>query len=246
MNSIMERTFAESVERELAAIGTGRSRLQRTQRRMRATTIAVGSLALVGSLTGASVMVLNGLPGETEITPAAEEVTGSHTGTAEIELGPVPAGADRIVLDITCSDGGVMEVPTRPGQGAGASSVSWNCSDPREGDTVHIQDALLPAGCETGIVITAAPGTSWTYVARYASSVTSDWGVNDSGETFGVPNDSGVPDLIRAQATNGESGYIRDSEMGITGCIPVYESDGATKIGLFPNGAAEGECDTAE
>lgn len=247
MSTTMDRTFAEAVERELAAIGTGRSRLRRHQRRTRTLTLAVGSFALAGALTGAAV-VAGALPGTTTVTPFEATVTGSYTGTAEIELGPVPEGADRVILDITCTEGGRIEVPTRPGQGAEAASVWWDCSDPVRADpTVHISDGLLPAEGDTSITVTADPGTPWSMVARYGSSETSEWGVNARGETYGVPNDDGVPDLIAAQATNGEIGYIRDSESwAIEGCIDVYESDGTTVIGVFPNGAADGECDPVE
>lgn len=251
MNATMDRTFAAAVERELAAIGTGRSRLRRRQRRTRAVTISVGSLALVGALTGAAV--LSGLPGETTVDPFDATVSGSYTGTATIDLGPVPEGADRVILAVTCDEGGAIEVPTRVSErdreiGVEGGTVSWDCSDPiRENKTVKIKDGLLPTGGDTTITITADAGTPWTVVARYGSSTTTPWGVNASGETYGVPNDNGVPDLVAAQATNGEDGYIRDSELWeIEGCIDVYKSDGTTVIGLFPNGADEGECDPTD
>lgn len=237
MNTIVDRVFADAVERELAAIGTGRSRLRRHQRRTRAATIAVGSLALAGALTGAAVVV-SGLPGETTVTAFDAAVTGSYTGTAEIELGPVPEGADRVILDVTCSEGGRIEVPLRGG--STGDSVYWNCSDPiRENKTVHIRDGALPSGGATSITVTADPATPWTVVARYGSSETSPWGVNANGETYGVPNDDGSPDLVASQATNGEVGYTRESEMLAfegEGYIRVYASDGETVIGWFPIG----------
>ncbi len=240
MNTTMDRVFADAVERELTAIGTGRSRLQRHQRRARAAVISVGSLALVGALTGAAVVVVQGLPGETTVTPLEGTVTGAYTGTAEIDLGPVPEGADRVILDITCSEGGKIEVATRAGQGATEGGAYWDCSDPvRENKTVHIRDGALPANGGTSITVTADPGTPWTVVARYGTSETSEWGVNARGETYGVPNDDGVPDLVSAQATNGEIGYTRNSEMFDfegEGFIRVYESDGETVIGWFPIG----------
>lgn len=240
MNGTLERTFADGIERELAAIGTRRSRLQLHQRRARTATIAAGSLALVGALTGAALVVVNGLPGTTEVTPFPAAVSGSHVGTAEIELGPVPAGADRVILDVTCSEGGKLEVPTRPvGESAGGG-VFWNCSDPlRENPTTRILDGRLPEPGGTSITVTADRGTPWSVVARYGSSESSDWGVNARGETYGVPNDDGVPDLSAAQATNGEIGYIRQTELMAfegEGYLDVYESDGETVIGQFPIG----------
>lgn len=240
MNGTLERTFAEGIERELAAIGTGRSRLQRHQRRARTATVAAGSLALVGALTGAALVVVYGLPGTTEVTPFPESVSGSHVGTAEIELGPVPEGADRVILDVTCSEGGKIDVQTRPVAGSTGGGTSWDCSDPiRENATTHISDAGLPEAGATSITVTADPGTPWSFVARYGSSETSAWGVNARGETYGVPNDEGVPDLHSAQATNGKIGYIRNTELMAfegEGYLDVYESDGETVIGRFPIG----------
>lgn len=236
MNDTLERAFADGVERELAAIGTGRSRLQRHQRRARTTAVAAGSLALAGALTGAALVVVYGLPGTTEVTPFPDSVSGSHVGSAEIELGPVPEGADRVILDITCSEGGKIEVQTRPA----GSGAQWDCSDPiRENKTVHVSDGRLPEAGATSITVTADPGTPWSVVARYGSSETSDWGVNARGETYGVPNDEGTPDLHSAQATNGRVGYIRNSELMSfegEGYLDVYESDGETVIGKFPIG----------
>ncbi|MFC4140524.1 MULTISPECIES: hypothetical protein [unclassified Microbacterium] len=239
MNTTLDRTFAAAVERELAAIGTRRSRLQRHQRHVRALAIGGGSVALAGALAGAAV-VAGGLPGQTTVTPIGEAVSGSFTGTATIDLGPAPEWADRIILDVTCSEGGKIEVPTNPGQGARSGSVFWTCSDPvRATDTVHIDDGLLPAKGATTITVTADAGTPWSVVARYGSSTTKPWGVNARGETYGVPNDDGIPDLVAAQASNGEIGYTRNSEQSAfegEGYIKVYESDGETVIGWFPIG----------
>lgn len=240
MNSTLDRTFADGIERELAAIGTRRSRLQQHQRRVRMTAVAAGSLALAGALTGAALVVVYGLPGTTEVTAFPESVSGSFVGSAEIELGPVPEGADRVILDVTCSEGGAIEVQTRPGAGTNSESVVWDCSDPlRESTTTHIADGRLPAAGDTSISVTADPGTPWSVVARYGSSETSDWGVNARGETYGVPNDEGTPDLTSAQATNGEIGYIRQTELTAfegEGYLDVYASDGETVIGKFPIG----------
>ena len=181
-----------------------------------------------------------GLPGTTEVTPFPESISGNYVGTAEIEIGPVPEGADRVILDITCSEGGKIEVPTRLRAGSRGGAVFWDCSDPiRENPTTHISDGRLPDAGATSITVTADPGTPWSVVARYGSSETSEWGINARGETYGVPNDEGTPDLTSAQATNGKIGYIRETEMMAfegEGYLDVYESDGETVIGKFPIG----------
>lgn len=239
MNTTMDPVFAASVGRELEAIGTDRSRLQRHQRRTRTATIVGGSLALVGALTGAAI--ISGLPGQTTVTSFGEPVSGSYTGTTVVDLGPIPAGAEQVILDVTCSEGGKIEVPTNPGSAdIRSASVYWECSDPiRENPTVHVDNGLLPADGATTITITADPGTPWTVVARYGSSSSTPWGVNAHGETYGVPNENGIPDLVSAQATNGEVGYTRESESLAfegEGYLRVYKSDGETVIGWFPIG----------
>ncbi|MDR2999078.1 MAG: hypothetical protein LBU78_13270 [Microbacterium sp.] len=237
MNTTLDRTFAAAVERELAAIGTRRSRLQRHQRHVRALAIGGGSVALAGALAGAAV-VAGGLPGQTTVTPAGDPVSGSFRGTAAVDLGPAPAWADRVILDITCTGHGDFQVETRPGAGSSRAGVTWNCAELMAKDkTVHIKDGLLPAEGGTSVTITTDPGSSWSVVARYGKSTTKPWGVNARGETYGVPNDNGMPDLVAAQATNGKIGYTRNSEQSAfegEGYIKVYESDGETVIGWFP------------
>ncbi len=233
-NSTLDPVFAAAVERELSAIGTKGSRLQRQQRRVRGIALGFGSVALVGALTGAAILVAT-LPGTTTTTPIGEVVSGSYVGTATIDLGPVPAHAGAVILDITCTEGGNIEVPTGRDVQTGAT---WNCSNPIRNDTVHIEDGRLPS--DGLFTVTADAGTAWTIKAQYASAVTSAWKVNANGQTYGVPNESGVPDLSAAQATNGEVGYILQDELwgftGDKGFINVYESDGTTVIGQFPIG----------
>lgn len=79
----------------------------------------------------------------------------------------------------------------------------------------------------------------------------SQWPVNSHGQTYGPSTDAGDPDLILAQATNGQAGYVRSQDLeppefgspseahaysaAQTGAVavPVYESDGITVIGEF-------------
>ena len=95
-------------------------------------------------------------------------------------------------------------------------------------------------------------------VVTYLSRAATDWAVNARGQTYGVVNDRGIPDLIAEDATNGRSGYISRKELeaadrgnstspeealrdqaqraGKTITIPVYEADGTTVIGRFAIG----------
>lgn len=226
-------SVAAAIENELAAIGTADSRLQRNQRRARRLTFVLGTLAGAAVLTGGALVAV-GFPGETATTPIGRVITGTYTGTASLDLGIAPAGAGAVILDVTCiQGGGVITVPLN---GRNADAVSWDC-DVRT-DTTHIIDGKLPDPGSTSITITADPGTRWSVIAQYATTSTTEWGLNENGQTYGVPNENGLPDLSPALATNGEVGYIFNRELmsfreGEEGFINVYESDGTTVIGQF-------------
>jgi hypothetical protein len=233
----LDPTLANAIENELSALGTRASRLQRHQRRARSTAVAVGTVALAGMITGGAI-IINSFPGETTTSPIGNVVTGTFEGTASIELGPVPSEAGAVILDVTCTEGGTITVPTVRQD----EFVSWECDNPIRKRTAHIVDAQLPEPGATSITITADPGTRWSVTAQYANRSATEWGVNENGQTFGAPNDSGSPDLTPAQATNGEVGYIFATDLfelpvGAEGSINVYESDGTTVIGQFRIGS---------
>ncbi|NHF61848.1 hypothetical protein [Microcella pacifica] len=228
----MDTEFARGVRAELTAIGTKDSRLQRHQRRARAVAVSVGAVVMVGALTGAAVVISN-LPGTTTVVPLGNIVTAAHTGTASIDLGSAPANATVVVIDLTCvsGDGRVtaLTVPSAGSEGADGSGV--HCAI---GQTAHIENGLLPAAGTSSITITADPGTAWSATAQYGTSSTTEWGVNANGQTYGVPNVNGVPDLTPARASNGAWGYVFAEELSAMdqeGFINVYESDGTTIIG---------------
>ena len=239
----LDPVLAAAIRQELIATGTKTGSLVRQQRRIRVVTTLVGGVALVGAVTGAALIVA-GLPGQTITAPFGVAVTATHTGTASIDLGPAPHNASVVSLDITCLSAGTYSVPLRPSGGTeAAGSVTADCTKVGIGHTTHINNGLLPAEGSTSITITADAGTAWKATARYASQSTSVWGVNANGQTYGVANDEGVPDLTAAQATNGKIGYIYNDELfsqSGSRYLNVYESDGVTVIGKFPLGI-EGE-----
>lgn len=228
----MDTGFARGVRAELTAIGTKDSRLQRHQRRARAVAMSLDAVVMVGALTGAAVVISN-LPGTTTVVPLGNTVTAAHTGTASIDLGPAPANATVVVIDLTCvSDSGVVSVLTVPV--AGSEGPDGSGVDCAVRETMHVDDGLPPTAGTTSITITADPGTAWSATAQYGTSSTTEWGVNANGQTYGVPNVNGVPDLTPARASNGEWGYVFAEELGAMeqeGFINVYESDGTTIIG---------------
>ncbi|MGY6498559.1 MAG: hypothetical protein ACXIUP_10070 [Microcella sp.] len=73
-----------------------------------------------------------------------------------------------------------------------------------------------------------------------------EFAVNANGETYGSPLNEQVPDLMLTRAEGGKIGYVRVSELNHARNlrksstnpnrvfdIPVYLSDGETKIGVF-------------
>jgi hypothetical protein len=233
----MNATTAEAVREELVAIGTSGSHLQRHQRRARLAGLGVGVAVLAAASIGAAV-VIDAFPGETTVTPLGAIVTASGTGTTTVDLGAAPTDAGAVVLDITCTNGqGTVSVETNPGSGAVAGGAEMDCAFVG-GGAMHVDDGLLPAAGSTSFTITADPGTTWSATLQYASSSSTAWGVNANGQTYGVANANGTPDLSPALATNGKVGYILNADLFTIaypgeGFINVYESDGTTVIGQF-------------
>lgn len=233
----MDPQLAREVRAELTAIGTKHSRLQRHQQRVRALTVGIGILAIAGATTAAAIVV-NNIPGSTTVAPLGGISTATHTGTGTIDLGPAPAKAGAVILNVTClNQQGTVSIDTNPqNPGSGGDFATIYCSG--RTTPVHIKDGLLPKPGSTTITITADPGTRWKATAEYASSSTSAWGVNAHGQTYGLCNHNGCPELMAAQElAHGEEGYIYSTEtIRGTGYLKVYKSDGTTVIGRFAIG----------
>ena len=101
---------------------------------------------------------------------------------------------------------------------------------------MHVVDGRLPEHGTTTFSVEASAGTRWTATLQYATAVTSAWGVNGRGQTYGVPNASGQPDLVPATADDGRKGWIRSTDVDGG---DVVESDGTTVIGHVTVGVAE-------
>jgi hypothetical protein len=120
----------------------------------------------------------------------------------------------------------------------------------------------LTAGADT-VTIKTSPNATWSLQATYVNQVATNWGINASGETFGVSNQQGTPDLIAVVIDQGKTqGYVERRELNCASggdvkspaealtwdetsenrivSIPVYESDGVTIIGTFSVGNATG------
>ncbi|USQ81449.1 hypothetical protein NF556_07315 [Ornithinimicrobium faecis] len=210
----------------------------------------------------------NVMPGGTRVTHLSEPITVTKAGTTTVELGEKPTGATGVAMVLDCLSAGEFTYPD------GASMIC-DASDARE-ESVTEEDFVvapyvidLAEGTDT-IEIRAADGARWQVTTAYVSTEVTEWGVNAKGQTYGVQNENGEPDLISAIATNGQTGYASVAEMnaavgpeptspehalkmqeeraGQTFSVPVYESDGETVIGEFVIGGAtrgEGDVSTA-
>lgn len=206
------------------------------------------------------------LPGGTRVTHLSEAVTVTGTGTDTVDLGPRPAGATGVAMVLDCLSAGEFTYPDgaqmicRAGD-AGRQSVS----DEDYAAASYVID--LAQDAEEIEIGTATEGARWRLTTTYVSTELTDWGVNAKGETFGVENENGSPDLIAVMATNGTQGYaygadlaaaygpeptspdhaleMQEERAGQFVSVPVYESDGETVVGEFVIDFAAGGSDEA-
>lgn len=194
------------------------------------------------------------LPGFTEVTALGETVTHTGTGTETVDLGPRPAGATAVSIQLDCLTPGTFAYPD--GAAMACDEVDPVGPTPPDGDA-WVQTGYvvqLPTGAEL-LHIAAGDGESWLLAAAYVATEVTEWEVNARGETYGVENVNGSPDLIAVIATNGRHGYAYRADLGAAGgpmptdpadamvkqqerlgqtfSVPVYESDGETLIGEF-------------
>jgi hypothetical protein len=181
-------------------------------------------------------------PGGDRITGLASPVTATGTGTQTVDLGPPPRGATAINISFTCLTAGNFTFADGAGVQCGRPDVRRR-SPPVANYTMPI------ARDRNSTTITATPHARWRLVATYASVTTTAWGVNASGQTYGVQNQHGTPDLIAVIATNHRSGYVYANQLdppppktpsqaivqnnAPPRTLTVYESDGKTSIGKF-------------
>ena len=248
----LDSRFATGVREQLVDAAAGTGPLARLAHRRRIVLGLTSGVAGAALLTAGAILA-TGIPGGHIVTELDTTVSQSFTGSATVELGLRPADANAAAFTITCTSAGAFSVEFADG-----SADLWECSDTpglNERTTIDPYDSTLAVGHvvtvrehalapgETSFLVRTDPGTTWTISAGYANSVTTDWGVNANGQTYGTPNEKGFPDLISVQATNGAIGYSYTSDFEANGdegdTFPVYEADGTTVIGEFFIGNGE-------
>lgn len=200
-------------------------------------------LGLAGAV-GAAAAGLFTLPGGNFTTELAAPTEGVHTGTQTVDLGPAPEGTTHISTELTCLSAGTLYWE---------DGASMGCSSEDIGSPPALYTTPLKPGQHSTEIRTSDPEVRYRLKATYVKQTATEWAVNENGQTYGVVNDTGSPDLIAVIATNGKSGYAYRADMdvqpafktpadalawqethqGNSFSLPVYASDGQTIIGEF-------------
>ena len=165
-----------------------------------------------------------------------------------INVGHVPAGTTSLETSLACVSAGTLTWP---------DGASQTCPS---ADPAHPGTYSLPwTPGQTTFNLGATPGARWRLTYTFSHHQPTGLATNAAGQTYGIDSSNDHPDLIAATATNGRDGYISAKDeaaavpcnnvktpaeavrctqdsAGKTVTIPVYQSDGKTKIGDFQIG----------
>ncbi|HUZ40256.1 MAG TPA: hypothetical protein VMU68_02550 [Acidimicrobiales bacterium] len=251
----MDPVFTAALREALVATVKDTPRVRRRWRWRVGTGTFLGVTLVVGGVALASGVF--SLPGAPVNTPLGNVITATRTGTATIDIGTPPATATDVSLALTCLTVGTFDFPDESSMICGSADLI-RPSIYRTGSEV----VPLTAGVDT-VTIKTSPNATWRLQAMYVNQVTTSWGVNASGETYGVANQKGTPDLVAVIINQGHTdGYVKETELNCAAggdvaslaeaaawdktsqnrniTIPVYESDGVTVVGTFTVGSATG------
>lgn len=251
MAPVMSEEFRQALRTELVHRVELAQAQSRNRRRRWITGATLGVLLAGGATFAAAELFYQ--PGAPVTSTVADEITITGTGTRTLDLGPAPESATGVWVDISCLTAGSFEL------GAGGASLA--CTDADAGTEQGRAFGPFPMSVLRGdaFTLTADPDAEWELTLAYVEEELTDWATNESGQTYGVENPNGIPDLIAVVATNGRQGYVHRAELeeadgtaaareftspedairwqeeraGKTFTVPVYEADGTTQIGEF-------------
>ena len=252
----MDPIFTAALREALAATVTDTPLVRRRWRWRAGTGMFLGVTLVAGGVALASGVF--SLPGAPVDSALGNVVTATRTGTATIDIGAPPATATDVSLALTCHSVGTFYFPNGSSMSCDSAYLTHTPPIDRQASEV----VPLTAGLDT-VTITTSSNATWTLQAMYVNQVTTPWGVNASGETYGVSNQNGTPDLVAVIINQGSThGYVKESELNCAAggdvaspaeavawdrvsqnrnvSIPVYESDGVTVVGTFIVGSASG------
>lgn len=210
-----------------------------TRRRLLLGATALTGLSVAGGVVAAATGILV-LPGDTATTNQTPPVVATGSGPVNLDLGPVPEDATHVMFELTCLSSGYF---------AYEGSNILSCVDPLGGVTATsywpIEDG------DTTLQIETTDTMQWELVATYVLRETTAWATNTKGETYGVPNENGFPDLTAANTTDdGTQGYVYvkelygpdgpqpapsddDDEANKFVTVPMYDQNGETVLGEY-------------
>lgn len=207
----------------------------------------IAGLSVLGA--GGAVAASHLLPGSDIITDTSSSHTITGVGPTDINIGTVPAGTSSLETSLACLSPGTLTWP---------DGSSMTCTSTQ--DLNDLGSGSIPwTPSQTTFKLGATAGTRWRLAYTFSRHQPTSLATNAAGQTYGIDSNNGHPDLIAATATNGRDGYINTKEeaaadpcsnpktpaaaakctmdnAGKTFTIPVYESDGTTKIGVFEIG----------
>jgi hypothetical protein len=219
--------------------------------------LGIGGFTVAGLLVGGGGAIAGvwHLPGEPTDAVLTEWVSADGTGSAVLDLGRAPEGSTWLSVRFTCLSAGEFSVDlggdTSMGTTCSAADVPLSSSDSPT-FALESDDPELSVG--------ASEGAAWKLDYRFVDRQYIPWKVNANGETYGVPNENGIPDLEAVTDFEGHIAYIRSSEQrdliadlpdNATQAevdqynrehaddvisIPAYESDGVTVVGTWSGG----------
>ena len=255
MNTMeMDPVFTAALRETLKATVKVSPRVRRRWRWRAGTGILLGVTLVAGGVAVASGVFSP--PGAPVDSLLGNAVSAMRTGTATVDIGAPPATATDVSLALTCLSAGSFGFPN-------GSSMTCDATDlTRPSYRTASEVVPLTPGVDS-VTIQTSPDATWSLQVTYVNQVKTSWEVNANGETYGVSNQQGTPDLIAVVIDQGKTqGYVERHELNCASggdvktpsdaatwdetsknrniTIPVYESDGVTIIGTFTVGDATG------
>lgn len=247
MNALrIDPVFRAGLQRQLVA----QTKLPQRRSRARLFIVAgVGAVVLAAGGTAATADLWT-LPGGTAVSEQSAPVSTEGTGDGMLALPPRPDAANQLRVEVRCLTPGTFSFP-----GGSVVCTAEDLSADPAGVVSWIDVPLEAVGSE--VVVSAGPGERWRVTATFLEAEPVPLAVNDRGQTYGSSGTGGEPDLIAVIATSGRQGYVDAEELadatgssldftspdealrwqedrgGRAVVVPVYLSDGVTRVGDF-------------
>lgn len=187
--------------------------------------LAVGMLA--GGVVSAAALTIGSskpntdadglLPGQPVVTPLGKVTTLVVSETQSVPLVDVPEDATHIRVTVTCLSAGW----TTWGLDPGGNNPGMGCTEGHIDGIDAWSDFAVTLSTDS-FYVSVDPGTESRISYTFLHLKSTAWGVNDSGESYGVSKEGlGAPDLTAATGQDSKGnltgGYIRMSDLNAFG-----------------------------